>query len=64
MTSNGFRSGGRSTTPGFYVIRDGQQVAIGETGELCIAGVGLARGYLNNAALTARKVHRQSRQPR
>ena len=38
-----------------YVIRDGQQVAIGETGELCIAGVGLARGYLNNAALTDEK---------
>src|SRR6185369_5196872 len=27
----------------------------GETGELCIAGVGLARGYLNNPALTAEK---------
>jgi amino acid adenylation domain-containing protein len=38
-----------------YVIRDGRQVAIGETGELCIAGVGLARGYLNNAALTDEK---------
>lgn len=38
-----------------YVIRDGQQVAIGETGELCIAGVGLARGYLNNQALTNEK---------
>jgi amino acid adenylation domain-containing protein len=38
-----------------YVIRDGRQVAIGETGELCIAGVGLARGYLNNPALTAEK---------
>ena len=38
-----------------YVIRDGQQVAIGEAGELCIAGVGLARGYLNNAALTNEK---------
>ncbi len=38
-----------------YVIRDGQQVAIGETGELCIAGVGLARGYLNNPALTDEK---------
>jgi D-alanine--poly(phosphoribitol) ligase subunit 1 len=35
-----------------YVIRDGQQVAIGETGELCIAGVGLARGYINSKALT------------
>ena len=38
-----------------YVIRGGRQVAIGETGELCIAGVGLARGYLNNPALTAEK---------
>ena len=38
-----------------YVIRDGQQVAIGETGELCIAGIGLARGYLHNASLTAAK---------
>src|SRR5882762_1836143 len=36
----------------FYVIRDGQQAAIGETGELCIAGICLARGYLNNPALT------------
>jgi D-alanine--poly(phosphoribitol) ligase subunit 1 len=39
----------------FYVIRDGQQVAVGEVGELCIAGIGLARGYLNNAALTGEK---------
>jgi D-alanine--poly(phosphoribitol) ligase subunit 1 len=38
-----------------YVIRDGRQMAIGEPGELCIAGVGLARGYLNNAALTDEK---------
>jgi D-alanine--poly(phosphoribitol) ligase subunit 1 len=38
-----------------YVIRDGEQVAIGETGELCIAGIGVARGYLNNAALTAER---------
>jgi acyl-coenzyme A synthetase/AMP-(fatty) acid ligase len=30
-------------------------VAIGEAGELCIAGIGLARGYLNNATLTADK---------
>jgi len=39
----------------FYVIRDGRQVAVGETGELCIAGVGLARGYLNNQRLTGEK---------
>ena len=38
-----------------YVIRDGRQTAIGESGELCIAGVGLARGYLNNQALTDEK---------
>jgi non-ribosomal peptide synthetase component F len=38
-----------------YVIRDGQQVAICEPGELCIAGIGLARGYLNNASLTDEK---------
>jgi amino acid adenylation domain-containing protein len=38
-----------------YAIRDGRQVAIGEAGELCIAGLGLARGYLNNAALTDEK---------
>src|SRR6266480_2872847 len=38
-----------------YAIRDGWQVAIGEPGELCIAGIGLARGYLNNADLTDEK---------
>jgi non-ribosomal peptide synthetase component F len=38
-----------------YVIKEGQQTAIGEPGELCIAGIGLARGYLNNAALTNEK---------
>jgi len=38
-----------------YIIRDGRQLAVGEAGELCIAGVGLARGYLNNQALTDEK---------
>jgi len=38
-----------------YVIRDGRQMPIGETGELCIAGIGLARGYLNNPSLTGEK---------
>ena len=39
----------------FYIIKNGKQVALGETGELCIAGAGLARGYLNNASLTQEK---------
>jgi surfactin family lipopeptide synthetase A len=39
----------------FHILRDGRRAAIGEAGELCIAGVGLARGYLNNAALTDEK---------
>ena len=38
-----------------YVMRAGEQVAIGEEGELCIGGVGVARGYLNNPEMTARK---------
>ncbi|MFC6841592.1 non-ribosomal peptide synthetase [Xanthomonas theicola] len=33
----------------------GLPVAAGEVGELCIAGVGLARGYLGQPALTAEK---------
>jgi D-alanine--poly(phosphoribitol) ligase subunit 1 len=35
-----------------YVMKDGVQTPIGEPGELFIAGVGVARGYVNNAALT------------
>jgi D-alanine--poly(phosphoribitol) ligase subunit 1 len=38
-----------------YIIRDGKQVPVGETGELCLAGVGLARGYLNNPKLTSER---------
>lgn len=38
-----------------YVLQDGQQRPIGETGELCIAGIGVARGYLNDSVLTSTK---------
>jgi D-alanine--poly(phosphoribitol) ligase subunit 1 len=38
-----------------YVIQGDQQAGIGEIGELCIAGVGLARGYLNNTEMTAER---------
>jgi surfactin family lipopeptide synthetase A len=38
-----------------YIIRDGKQMPVGETGELCLAGVGLARGYLNNPQLTSER---------
>ncbi|OLE44661.1 MAG: peptide synthetase, partial [Cyanobacteria bacterium 13_1_40CM_2_61_4] len=38
-----------------HVLRDGRPMAIGEAGELCIAGIGLARGYLNNPALADEK---------
>jgi D-alanine--poly(phosphoribitol) ligase subunit 1 len=37
------------------IIKDGQLAPIGEAGELCLAGVCLARGYLNNPTLTAEK---------
>ena len=35
-----------------YIIKEGRLMPVGQAGELCIAGVGLARGYLNNAELT------------
>lgn len=39
----------------FYVIKEGQLQSIGETGELHISGIGLARGYINNLDLTNEK---------
>jgi len=38
-----------------FVVREDTLVPVGATGELCIAGVGLARGYINNPALTNEK---------
>ncbi|UCH94149.1 MAG: amino acid adenylation domain-containing protein, partial [Candidatus Aminicenantes bacterium] len=39
-----------------YILdKDGHPLPVGETGELCIAGIGVARGYLNNPELTAQK---------
>jgi amino acid adenylation domain-containing protein len=35
-----------------YILREGRQVAIGDVGELCLAGVQLARGYINSKKLT------------
>jgi non-ribosomal peptide synthetase-like protein len=39
-----------------WVLNDRlEEVADGDTGELCLGGAGLARGYLNDSGLTARK---------
>jgi amino acid adenylation domain-containing protein len=39
-----------------YILDDRQQLTpMGVTGEICIAGEGLAKGYLNKAVLTAEK---------
>lgn len=37
------------------INQQNEQAAVMETGELCIAGVGVARGYINNPHLTAEK---------
>lgn len=39
----------------YLVSEDNQLVPVGVTGELCIAGAGVARGYLNKPELTAEK---------
>ncbi len=39
----------------FFILKDGQLQSINETGELCISGAGLARGYINNPEMTNEK---------
>ena len=38
-----------------HILKDGHEQPIGEAGELCISGIGLARGYVNNRSLTRSK---------
>lgn len=38
-----------------YILHDTQLCGIGMTGELCIAGIGTAQGYMNNEELTKAK---------
>ncbi|WP_392958672.1 amino acid adenylation domain-containing protein [Streptomyces sp. LN245] len=38
-----------------FILRDGSPRAAGEPGEICVAGDGLAHGYLDEPALTAEK---------
>ncbi len=39
-----------------YILNDLlQPIAVGDEGELCIAGIGVSRGYLGSSALTAEK---------
>ncbi|MEM6406525.1 MAG: amino acid adenylation domain-containing protein, partial [Pseudomonadota bacterium] len=44
-----------ANTRAYLLDQQNQPVPIGIPGELCIAGAGLARGYLNQPALTAEK---------
>ncbi|SMG18349.1 non-ribosomal peptide synthetase [Paenibacillus aquistagni] len=46
-----------------YIMNGDQLCGIGMQGELCIAGIGLARGYLNKPELTAAKFVSHPEQP-
>ena len=48
--------GGAIENVAVYLLdQDGEPVAIGEAGELCVAGAGVARGYFNESEMTAEK---------
>jgi amino acid adenylation domain-containing protein len=57
MTPPGLLSLGRpiANTQLYVLDADLQPCALGVVGELCIGGIGLARGYLNEPAMTAEK---------
>lgn len=38
-----------------HIEKDGKECGVGVPGEICIAGVGLAKGYINNKRLTEEK---------
>lgn len=38
-----------------FIVSENKILPVGETGEICITGTGLARGYINNEELTAER---------
>lgn len=46
-----------------YILKDDKIAGEGETGELCLAGIGLARGYLNRVELTHDRFSRHPENP-
>jgi len=38
-----------------FIMKNNKMLDVGQTGEICIAGTGVSRGYINNERLTAEK---------